>query len=468
MLKKIALVLISLCVILPTAFANGSTEGSSSDDVFTWWDHYETFTDIVNGMLDEYSAESGREVEYTLSSPDKMSDSLLVAFRTNQMPDVMSLPFSDMTSVCTMFAEGWFQPLSVEFEDLPQVAKDAMFEGITMYDGEVYSVPIFSQSHTALFFYHPSMVSEAPTSWEELYNSCKQVYEESNGETYGLVLPMTFTKRMKETIEQLMDAAGEPVIDYSTGEYNYDSDAMMEFFYWMTRMWDEGLIHPSSVNFNMKQARERWAVGEAAYLIDGIYNVGITKKNFDPELSDIAVCEPVSADGQPYMIYKWPMVGGYYISKNCDNVEVATDMILSMIEDDIMLEMANVQDNPPVNTSVIADADVHETYLQSCDIFNRTIGLKPFPVAKNPDAEKVYAEMKTISPSPIEILNGYFSGAITDWEAALHEYNDKMIAERDRAIEKVRSNGYDVSLDDWVFPNFAYGESYTADKYQEL
>ena len=168
------------------------------------------------------------------------------------------------------------------------------------------------------------------------------------------------------------------------------------------------------------------------------------------------------------MIYKWPMVGGYYISKNCDNVEVATDMILSMIEDDIMLEMANVQDNPPVNTSVIADADVHETYLQSCDIFNRTIGLKPFPVAKNPDAEKVYAEMKTISPSPIEILNGYFSGAITDWEAALHEYNDKMIAERDRAIEKVRSNGYDVSLDDWVFPNFAYGESYTADKYQEL
>lgn len=468
-MKKIFVIFVCFCLILTNMFAMGEGEvNSESSSVFTWWDHYETFTDIVNGMLDDFSAETGMQVDYTLSSPDKMSDTLLVAFRSNQLPDVLSLPFSDMTSVCTMFSEGWFQPLDVDFDSLPQFAKDATFEGITTYQGQLYSVPIFSQTHTALLFYHPSMVKEDPKTYEELYMACKKVYEESNGEVYGLILPMTFTKRMKETLEQLMDAAGAPVIDYKTGAYNYDSDEMIEFFYWMTKMWDEGLIHPSSVNFNMKEARERWAVGEAAFLIDGIFNVGITKKNFDSELSDFAVCEPITPDGGEYMIYKWPMVGGYYISNRSDKVEDASKMIISMLEDESQLAIANVMDNPPVNLSVLEKADVHPTYIEGCEIFQNTIGIKPFPVAKNPDAEKVYAEMKTISPSPIEILNGYFSGAITDWEAALHEYNDKMIAERDRAIEKVRSQGYDVSIEDWQFPNFVYGESYTIDKYQEL
>ena len=65
-------------------------------------------------------------------------------------------------------------------------------------------------------------------------------------------------------------------------------------------------------------------------------------------------------------------------------------------------------------------------------------------------------------------INGYFSGAITDWETALHQYNDNLTAARDEAIEKCQKLGMDVSINDYIFPNFVYGESYTMEKYSEL
>ena len=57
------------------------------------------------------------------------------------------------------------------------------------------------------------------------------------------------------------------------------------------------------------------------------------------------------------------------------------------------------------------------------------------------------------------------TGAITDWKAELVRYNEAITAERARAIEKVQSEGGNVSIDDWIFPDFVYGESYSADKY---
>jgi multiple sugar transport system substrate-binding protein len=470
-MKKGFCLFLCICLICVSLFASGTAEKKNeTSKALTWWEHFETLTAMNQGVFADFTQNTGIEVEYTLSSPDKMSDAMLVAFRAKQLPDVLSLPFSDVSTINTMFNEGWFQPLSLDIASLPNAVADSLYEGLTLHNGKVYSLPIFGPNHVALTFYHPSMVNEddIPTTYQEFYESCKKVYEESNGKIYGLVLPMTFTTRMDETFKQLMDAAGKPVVDYVTGAYQYNSDEMIELFGLLIRMWDEGLIHPSSVNFNMKQARERWAAGEAAYLIDGIWNVGITKMNFDSDLSDFAVTEPLRPEVGDYMIYKVPNAGTYYVSSSSRYADEASSMLLRMLDEEYQIKLADVMDQPPVDLSVLEKADVHPSYIEGCDIFTQSMGNEPYPILKNINTSRVYAAMRTISPTPCEILNGYFSGAIKDWKSELSKYNTAMEKERNIAIEKVKADGYAISLEDWKFPNFVYGESYTNEKYKEL
>lgn len=466
MKKTMLVVLCAFCVVF-SLFSNGATEKAKKP--LQWWEHLETFTTMNNDMFSDFTKNTGIEVEYTLASPDKMMDSLLVSYRSNSLPDIFSLPFDGNSILSTMFTEGWFQKLTVDKSYFPKEIQDSMFEGLTLHDGDVYALPMFSQNHCALLFYQPSLTGDkVPVTYEEFYQSCKEVYENSNGKTYGLILPMTFTTRMDETFNYMMDAAQSPVMDYHTGEYRYDSKEMIELFQLLTKMWDEGLIHPSSVNFNMKEARERWAAGEAAYLIDGIWNIGITKKNFNPELKDFEVAEIIRPKNEDYMIYDSPMKGNYFISCTSEYQQEATDLLLTTISEDYQIKVANVMDQPPFNLEVLAKAEVHPTYIEACDIFTNTMGYYPYPILRNKDVAEVTTLMRTISPSPCEILNGYFSGAIKDWESELHKYNDAMTAERELAISKAQAAGFNVSIKDWQYPNFVYGESYTDEKYAEL
>lgn len=317
-------------------------------------------------------------------------------------------------------------------------------------------------------YYQPSLVKNVPVTYDDFYNECKRIYKESNGTVYGLILPMAFTTRINETFMYMMDAARTPVINWNTGAYQWDSPQMIELFKLLTKMWDEGLIMPSSVNFNMKEARERWAAGEAAFLIDGIWNVGITKNNFMPELDDFAVCETITPNGEDYMIYSEPAAGVYFIANNSSYRHEATELILGMLGDEYQVKIANVQDQPPFNLNALALADVHQSYRDSVDMFTRRMGVKPYLGLRNLDALQIEANMRTVSPTPSEILNGYFSGALKDWETALHRYNTQLTAARDESIKKCQSLGYKVSFDDYVFPNYVYGESYTSEKYSQL
>ena len=465
-MKKLVIAIMCLFALAMPLMASGAQEETKAKAPLTFWEHFETFTKMNADVFEKFTADTGIQVDYTLASPDKMLDSMYVAFRSNSLPDIMSMP---TLGHADMFAEGWFKPLTVDKSYFPQVYQDQMFEGLSLYKGQVYSVPLFSQNHCALLFYHPSMVKEAPKSYEEFYQACKKVYEESNGKVYGLVLPMAFTVRMDETFEFLMDAAGAPTINWLTGEYNWDSKQMIELFALLAKMWDEGLIMPSSVNFNMKEARERWAAGEAAFMIDGIWNVGITKNNFMPDLGDFATADTITPDGNPnYMVYKAPSDGVYFISANTKYQKEATDIILEMISDEYQAKITNGMDQPPFNTDSLKTANVHQSYIDGVDIFTAHMGVRPYPSLRNPAVIEVETNMRTISPSPCQIMQGYFSGALKDWESALHEYNKQITAERDAAIQKAQAKGLNVSVNDWVFPNFVYGESYTSDKYEAL
>jgi multiple sugar transport system substrate-binding protein len=73
--------------------------------------------------------------------------------------------------------------------------------------------------------------------------------------------------------------------------------------------------------------------------------------------------------------------------------------------------------------------------------------------------------MADIHPNLGEIAQGVFSGDVSDLRGALKTFNDQVTAERDKALKEVQGAGKQVSIDDWIFPEWKAGEDFTSDMY---
>jgi multiple sugar transport system substrate-binding protein len=114
----------------------------------------------------------------------------------------------------------------------------------------------------------------------------------------------------------------------------------------------------------------------------------------------------------------------------------------------------------------VAKAAVHQSYIKVNDLAGPRALVAPVPQIRNPLVAEVITEMRPINPNVGEIIQGAFSGAITDLRGALKTYNDAITAERDRAIAAVQAKGVKVSKADWVFANWDPARDYTPDMYK--
>lgn len=457
-------------------FAGGVSETADVSKVMEkeaktlqWWDHFLPIAPLHQQIWDANEAKTGVKVQYTQYDPAKQNEALLLAFRSGQCPDVFSMTFAGNPEP-SMYKDGWFSPLAITKDQLPPAIQKTLFEGYTMFDGKIYSFPTMNVlNHNVPLWYHKSMMTEneIPSSFAEARDVAKKITQKSGGKVFGVVLPLSFTVRMNASIDDWMYACGGPgPIDWKTGNYMYDSKYMYEVFDFLTGLKDDGSVHPSSVNLDMRQARERWAAGEAAMLFDGSWNIGVVKNNFAAIIDDIGVAEPVRFDAsKPYTIYRDPPKGTFYISSQSKAVKEATEILMQLTSADYYIKLAERMDQPPLDLSAVQLANVHPTYKKVIDIFGKTMAYRPNPLLRNLAVGDVYAEMRDVHPNPAEILQGYYAGAIKDWKKELVKYNDAMAKERNRAIKKVQDAGGKVSLDDWVFSNWEYGMNFTSDKY---
>lgn len=459
--------------MVSVVFAGGAHETAIPEEKsIDWWDHFLPIAPLHRQIWDAYTAETGIKVNYTQYDPAKQNEALLLAFRSKQCPDVFSMTFSGNPEP-SMYKDGWFSPLAVTMNELPPHVRSTLFEGYTIFDGKVYSFPTMNNlNHNIPTWYFKDLVQNAgyveiPKTYDGIRKVAKEITAQSNGRVFGIILPLAFTNRMDDTIDDWAYANGGPgSIDWKTGKYQYASQYYFDVFEFLVGLKEDGSVHPSSVNIDMRQARERWAAQEAAILFDGSWNAGVLATNFPEVLDLIAVAEPVRKDAsKPYMIYRNPPRGTFYISSQSDAVEEATDILLRLTTDEYYIALAERMDQPPLKLEAVEQADVHPTYIEVIDLFSKTMAYQPDPVLRNPAVAEVYATMKDIHPTPAEIIRGYYAGAVIDWKGELIKYNDAMTKERDLAIKKAQDAGFNVSIEDWIFPNWEYGMNFTTDKY---
>ena len=430
--------------------------------VIRWWDVFGTLTEMNQGFWDEFEAAGKGRVDYTHTNPANSMQALQLAFRTGESPDVFDVG-GDPATLASLHEAGWFAPLDGLVFDKP-FQQATLIEGTTVFDGQQVSVPIFSNLwHFGSIWYDSEKMAEAGgdpaaglASWEETLNVARTATKDGY---FGILLPLQFTGRMADMWEDIAMAAGAAgSFDPATGEYAYSSQPFLDALDFMLQFQRDGSLHPASSSVDARQGRQRWAAGEAMMFFDGPWNSGVLNRIAPDFLAKTRVSNVPTPDGMPAIVNRGAQTGQYYISGQSEHRELAIELLQNFTSDDYYVTLATRMDQPPLDLSAVERADVHPTYKTVIGNFAKSVFRGPDPLIRNPATAQVFSRMNPATPGLGEILQGAFSGAFDDPKPFLQELSDATARERDRAIAAAQAEGFEVSVDDWVFSDYVRGE----------
>ncbi len=447
-------------------------------DGITWWDQYAPQKAMEQRLFAGFAASAGGlAVDYTVFDPSKMGQAQQLAHSSGQLPDVMSLAVPVQPK--KLVEDGWFRAL-----DLPQSARDALPEGsllpgFSVFDDKVYSLPLRTfRQHDSLAWYNAGLLQKAGVdpenglaSWDDFRAASRAVTRVGGTGVFGWVAPLQFPDRLAAQVTQLAmtvgptGSAGVPdgtaLFDPRTGDYVLDSDAVVAAIEFLLSMKADRSLYPASSLLTARSARARWATGVVGLFLDGSYNIGVVVSSF-PEFADQLGVAAMPAADPGTVIAAAPQGGGqaFWLTAGSRHPEAATTLIAKFATAEIQKEMAEAMDAIPLDIASVADSDAHPTYKRAAEIFTRQVVLAPNPVARNPEVADVLSEMSPITPGLGEIVQGVFSGQVSDIRGTLRTLNDRLSTERERAAGVVAGRGGKASLADWVFEDWRPGTDY--------
>lgn len=446
-----------------------------------WWDQFLPLESLHQSIWDQYQADHPEvTVEHTVYNPQEMGQALQLAYESGQMPDVHSLAGVGLPTRALLDV-GWFQPLPNGEEIRAALPEGSLLEGITVFDGQVYSFPLFSfRQYESLLWYNKDLIAQAgldpelgPRSWDEFRQAAATITEAGGG-IFGWIQGLNFAERLGNHVTDLARAAGaHGPVDFLTGEYAYATDPFVQAVELLFSLSQDGTLFPASSTLDARTARARWATGVAGMFFDGPWNVGVITTELTEFIDRVGVAPVPGPEGVANLIHVSPGgstpggagAGGgpFWISSQSPNAAVAADILRQLTTPEYYVGLAERMDQPPLDLTAVEGAEVHPTYRQAVGFFQEGVRLAPSPVVANPAVSLVFAEMADIRPNLGEIVQGIFSGNVTDIRGTLQTLGDQLSAERERAIGVVQGEGHDVSLDDWLFPNWVAGEDYTGE-----
>ncbi|HEY8456007.1 MAG TPA: extracellular solute-binding protein [Actinopolymorphaceae bacterium] len=448
-----------------------------SEGKLLWWDHFQPREKFERKLFERFAKEpDGLPVDYTVFNPEKQGQALQLAKTSNQLPDVFTLAGVNAPPA-QLVREGWFAPLELDDEARKALPTDALFDGLSVFDGKPYSFPVNSpKEYAVLVWYNRELFERAgldpdnpPSSYDDWRAAGRAIRTKAGTNVYGWILPLGFAGRMREQTEALAQAAGSTDVhgvDLRTGEYVYHSEPYVQAIEFLLSLKRDGTLFPASAQLDARSGRARWATGVAGMFTDGCYCIGVVKTSFAAFADKMAVAPaPVPEAGAPIRIYQPPQPGTFWISGQSKHVAAASKLVSWFIGDEHQRDIATSMASPPFVRSAIDEADVHPTYRKAIEYFDQQCFLAPDPVVRNPAVAKVLAAMRDVKPGLPEIVQGAFSGDVPDYRKALRTLSDKMQAERSRAIAEVAKKGQKVSEEDFAFPDWEPGRDFGPGSY---
>jgi multiple sugar transport system substrate-binding protein len=452
----------------------GSSAGGAKS--IKWWDHFNPLKKLQEETFAVAQKEDGIAVQYTLQQTAKMGEALQLARQSDQLPDVHSNVGLKLP-IPALVADGWYQPLQLSQDAQSKIDKSTLIEGVTTIDGKLYSFPIFNvRQYWAAVWFNKELVEKAgldpaspPETYDEFRAAAKKAQEASGGAAHGWINNLGQPERMAEQTNFMANAAGFEGLngqEFKTGDFAFHADPFLHVIEFMLSLKTDGLLMPGTNNMNDKVARARWSTGAAAYYFDGPWCAGVVKQDLSKFANKLDVGPMLVPDkGTPVTAYRGPQGGAFWVSGKSGKADVASKVLERLLRPEYSKGLAERMDQPPADLSVLDTVDVHPAYKKLIDRFQSECFVAPVPVAKNPEISKVQKETKDIKPSLGEIVQGAFSGDVTDVRKALKDLSDKSNKERDRAFAAAKAKGAKVQENDYIFSNWKPRTDYTKQMY---
>ncbi|WBB58508.1 extracellular solute-binding protein [Streptomyces sp. WMMC500] len=443
----------------------------------TWWDQYEPVAEVHDRFARSFEKQHpGTAVARQVYNPDQMGQALQLARKSHQLPDITSLAGLEApggtpaAGVARLKRDGWFQPLRLSAEARARIPRAGLVEGLNVFDGEIYGMPLFSdRSHSTLNWFDSRLVEQAggdpdsgPATWDEFRALARRITRAGDNRVWGWIEGVQFTDRLGQRLINLANVAGAAgEWDPATGEYAYADEPFVRALEFFKALRDDKVLFPSSTSLDVRTARSRWASGAAAMFLDGPWNAGVVLGSFPDFMPRMRVGQiPVPDAGTAPLVHVAHGSTQLFVTADSKRPELAAELLGELTGPDYYRGLAEGMDLPPLDLGAVADADVPGVYRRAVRMYAETVRLLPDPTMNNPRIGDVTARMRPVTPDLGQIVQGVLVGALDDPAAALRTYRSDMSAERDRAIRLSRTDGLDASPDDWVFPDWRRGHDY--------
>src|SRR5690625_1965822 len=233
---KRSLYLLTCLFILISIFLVACNNSEDDRTKITMWNRQSDLKDYLPELIELFEEEhEDIKVEITNLPVEGQEAQYQAAIQEKTLPDIFTLGggfgVSDLVSLDLIHELD-----EVFTQDLQnQLVSGSFAAGETMMDDKIYAMPIYSPAHnTFMMYYNKDLVKELeiekdqPQSWDELMEIGKEVYEKSDGSSYGLLIGMKAGWLISDATYQMARAiTPETGMNWKTGEYNYATEGLM-------------------------------------------------------------------------------------------------------------------------------------------------------------------------------------------------------------------------------------------------
>ncbi len=414
---------------------------------------------------------------------DKIQALLPLGFQNNNAPDVFQLP--GQISLGQAIQNGWVRPIDDLIPDFTQwkaaFPAGSFLTGLNVFAGKAYGAPLSNPGGDTSLCYNTTYAASAafdpkaaPVTWDAFRAAAKKMTQQGSGKYYGIIVEGQPGNRFASIVSGFARRAA-PLgggggglladINWTTGAFNYVTDQYLAVIDLIRGMKSDGSIFPGSISLNAAQARAQFAQGVAGMMITGTYNIPQWKQE-NPSFPFDLVGQPVPNSGTVYPLTAFPNTTGqnvFSINAKTKYPAIAADIFHYLGTSAGNLTFTTLSGGgqrsiyPNVNTQADIDPRSHAIFKALDDIQR----LAPSPIVRNPDWSQVELELKPVTPDFGAVMQGIFTGQLSDPKKAMQDLKDRTDKELDRAIKAAQAKGAKVSRDDLVFPNWDPMKDYT-------
>jgi ABC-type glycerol-3-phosphate transport system substrate-binding protein len=412
-----------------------------------WWDGWTTQEPwILNEIKLFQEANPGITVK-RIKQP-KIDDALKAAFQDKSLPDLWPNGGADLKK---QVAEGWLTPIS-DFPDYQEFVnsfprpKVDFVNGSNILGGKTYGAPFEARGGMWNLLYVNTRVfkdagivddkgeAKVPQTLDEMIDACRQIKDKSGGQVFGFASPFSeFLGAFFPWWWGVRSGAPFDGSDPKTGKSIYGQNKVFNRILEFVALGrDEGWIHPQSASGNDESIRALFAEGEVGIIPGGSWNMN-GWKDTHPDFKEYRPFPPPLIETEQQRGWYDAGHGGNFlaISSSTRQTEAAWKLFKWLQSKEASrrwVESGNGSSLWPENNDPrLMGSPQQQEYFQLNTAQSR---VAPYKTEPNPDMDKV--AFPASKPDEVAILQGVFSGQISDVDAALKELG----AAKDQAREQ--------------------------------